>query len=996
MNARNGLNTQALEQRLAEAEATIQALVSGQVDAVVDARSQTPVLLAKAQEALQASLAEFRSLAEAMPQIVWITGPDGGNVYVNQQWMDYTGLSLEESVGDGWTKPFFPEDRERAWGAWQHAMATMGTYSIESRLRRSDGVYRWWLVRGVPVEDGTGTILKWFGTCTDVHDLKVAELEISRINRALKMLSSCNEALIRAKDESDLLNEVCKVVVEVGGYRMAWIGYAKEDEARSVTPMAHAGVEEGYLAEVNVTWNQNEPLGRGPVGQAILSNTAVVHDDVAGDSEFAPWLPFAQTRGYRGNICLPLRDATHTFGVLGLYSAGVNQTSAEELRLLQQMADDLAFGIGSVRADADRGRLDSQSREQAALLDIASEAIMVKDLDGRIVYWNKGAERTYGWSAAEALGRKAVSLLHSDTAQSREAEVKLLAHGKWTGEVVKHTKDGRDITVEARWTLVRDAKGRPKSILAINSDISERKQAARTLRAAEERIRFALENANVGIWDLDYATGVCRWSEILESQFGLSPGTFGQTFEAFVEIVHPDDREAMRDTVANAMKSGADFSYVHRVIWPDGTKRWLSGAGRILLGERGEPVRGVGTYQDVTERHALEAQLAQSQKLEAIGQLAGGIAHDFNNLLTVIGGRSSLLLMKMRPDDPARKEVDLIQSTAQRAAGLTRQLLAFSRRQVLEPKAVNLQALVDGVTPMLRRLIGEHIEIVIVSGHDLGQIMADPGQMEQVVVNLVVNARDAMPDGGTLTIETSNRTVQEAGLRAPNRPVSPGPYVTLSVVDTGYGMDPTTVTRIFEPFFTTKEPGKGTGLGLSTVHGIVNQSGGYLAVESAVGRGTTFTISLPRILDPVDVARVAQEPLRDLLAGSGTVLLVEDDEELRRLASEILRTSGYTVLDTGDPLEALTICDRHEGGVDLLLTDMVMPAMRGTELAARLRESRPGLKMLFMSGYADETGDPRRAGGPARLFLQKPFTPHDLTRIVREALAEERAEAALP
>ena len=748
MNASDGLDTQTLEQRLAEAEATIQALVSGQVDAVVDARSQTPVLLAKAQEALQASLAEFRSLAEAMPQIVWITGPDGRNVYVNQQWMDYTGLSLEESVGDGWTQPFLPEDRERAWGAWQHAMATIGTYSIESRLRRADGVYRWWLVRGVPVQDTRGTILKWFGTCTDVHDLKVAELEISRINRALKMLSSCNEALIRAKGESDLLNEVCKVVVGVGGYRMAWIGYTKDDEAQSVTPMAHAGVEEGYLAEVKVTWNQNEPLGRGPVGQAIRSNTAVVHDDVAVDSEFAPWLPFAQARGYRGNICLPLRDATHTFGVLGLYSAGVSQTSAEELRLLQQMADDLAFGIGSVRADADRSHL--------------------------------------------------------------------------------------------------------------------------------------------------------------------------------------------------------------------------------------------------------EAQLAQSQKMEAIGQLAGGIAHDFNNLLTVIGGRSSLLLMKMRPDDPARKEVDLIQSTAQRAAGLTRQLLAFSRKQVLEPKPVNLQALVDGVTPMLRRLIGEHIEVVIVSGHDLGQIMADPGQMEQVVVNLVVNARDAMPDGGTLTIETSNRTVQEAGLPAPNRPVPPGPYVTLSVVDTGYGMDPVTVTRIFEPFFTTKEHGKGTGLGLSTVHGIVNQSGGYLAVESAVGRGTTFTISLPRILDPVDVARVPQEPLRDLLAGSGTVLLVEDDEELRRLASEILRTCGYTVLDTGDPLEALTICDRQERVVDLLLTDMVMPAMRGTELAARLRESRPGLKMLFMSGYADETGDPSRAGGPARPFLQKPFTPHDLTRTVREALAEERAEALLP
>ncbi len=384
------------------------------------------------------------------------------------------------------------------------------------------------------------------------------------------------------------------------------------------------------------------------------------------------------------------------------------------------------------------------------------------------------------------------------------------------------------------------------------------------------------------------------------------------------------------------------------------------------------------------ELESAQAQLAQAQKMEAIGQLAGGIAHDFNNLLTVIGGRSSLLQMRLPPDHPARRDIDLIQTTAQRAAGLTRQLLAFSRKQVLEPRPVDLSALVEGVTPILRRLIGEHIEIVILPEGDPGKVMADPGQMEQVIVNLVVNARDAMPDGGTLTIATAGRTVEEPGLRVQDQVVPAGRYVTLSIRDTGSGMDAATAARIFEPFFTTKEPGKGTGLGLSTVHGIVHQSGGYLDLETAVGRGTTFTIYLPRIPDAAAVPATGAEPDAELIRGSGTILLVEDDEELRRLSAEVLTASGYAVLEASDPLEALTLCERRSEPIDLLLTDMLMPAMRGPELAAQLWESRPALKVLIMSGYTESGATD---GQPRWRFLQKPFTPQSLSEAVREALA---------
>jgi signal transduction histidine kinase/CheY-like chemotaxis protein len=380
-----------------------------------------------------------------------------------------------------------------------------------------------------------------------------------------------------------------------------------------------------------------------------------------------------------------------------------------------------------------------------------------------------------------------------------------------------------------------------------------------------------------------------------------------------------------------------------------------------------------------------QAQLVQAQKMEAVGQLAGGIAHDFNNLLTVIGGRSALLLQRGEVSGVVRNDVELIGKTADRAAALTRQLLAFSRKQVLEPRAVDPNALVSGVAPMLRRLIGEDIELVIVAARDLGHVMADPGQVEQVIMNLVVNARDAMPDGGMVKIETAARDLQEAAGHTQGD-VPPGQYVTLSVQDAGGGMDTETLGRIFEPFFTTKEPGKGTGLGLSTVQGIVHQSGGHVGVDSAPGRGTTFTIYLPRIAAAEAVTDAPTRRPQDLTRGTETVLLVEDEEEVRRLASEILKGCGYTVLETGDPLEALTMAERRRGAVDLLVTDMVMPAMGGSELAERLMAACRGMRVLYISGYTSEMITQAGASETGRAFLQKPFTPDDLTRKVREVL----------
>ena len=377
-------------------------------------------------------------------------------------------------------------------------------------------------------------------------------------------------------------------------------------------------------------------------------------------------------------------------------------------------------------------------------------------------------------------------------------------------------------------------------------------------------------------------------------------------------------------------------------------------------------------------------QLVQAQKMEAIGQLAGGVAHDFNNLLTVITGRSRLFLARTPAGNPGRRDVELIDQAADRAAALTRQLLAFSRKQVLQPKALDPNALIGGLAPMLIRLIGEHIELMIVPGRDIGQVMADPGQIEQVVMNLVVNARDAMPEGGMLKIDTERRDLVTPAAHSQGQ-IVPGCYVLLTVQDSGSGMDDATLGKIFEPFFTTKEPGKGTGLGLATVYGIVHQSGGAIGVDSAPGRGTTFTIYLPRIDAPV----VAREPVAGqagLERGDETILLVEDDREVRELAAEVLKAAGYTVLESEDPLEALVIGDRHRDDIRLLISDMVMPAMRGPALAARILQIQPEARILYISGYTTEAIASQGAIDPPGPLLQKPFTPDGLARIVRQVL----------
>ena len=405
----------------------------------------------------------------------------------------------------------------------------------------------------------------------------------------------------------------------------------------------------------------------------------------------------------------------------------------------------------------------------------------------------------------------------------------------------------------------------------------------------------------------------------------------------------------------------------------------LLAAGAEIGGQIGQSLE---RWEAAEALHAAEEQLRQAQKMEAVGKLAGGVAHDFNNLLTVIIGRSEILSVRLGPRHPSARDVQLMLTTAERAAALTRQLLAFGRKQVLQPQPLDLNAVVEGIAPMLRRLIGEDVEHLVRLRPGVGRVMADPSQLEQVLVNLVVNARDAMPRGGRLTIETAN--VELDGVFVRRHPgSSPGPYVMLSVSDTGVGMDAETRARVFEPFFTTKAPGAGTGLGLSMVYGVVQQSGGTVSVYSEPQQGAVFKVYLPRIDTPVESPEPVFAPT---VGGSETILLVEDQPDVRELARDILQDHGYTVLEAGDPDEARTIFGQHHQTISLLLTDVVMPRASGPELADILAPLRPEMKVLYMSGYTDPDIVHRGAEDGEIAYLQKPFSVESLTRKVRDVL----------
>ena len=598
--------------------------------------------------------------------------------------------------------------------------------------------------------------------------------------------------------------------------------------------------------------------------------------------------------------------------------------------------------------------------------------------DGRVVWANEAASLAIGYTREELLTHNICSFNPELTPEAwalRWTELK--QKGSARSEAHYATRDGRSIPVEVAFSFL--AVGEHEYVVVSVHNIELRRRVIEEGRETSQLLSVLFDSAPMAIVGIEPDGTVKTWNVAATRIFGWTADEVIGKQLPFV----PRDRPAEFLQHREALMEGEAHTGIERhCITKTGDEIQVRMSLVPLRGADGEISGLVGLLEDITEQKRLEAQLLQAQRLENIGRLAGAVAHDFNNLLTVINGYGELALSQLDPRDPLHESVHEIKAAGDRAASLTQQLLAFSRRQVLQPKVLDIGAVVTELEGMLRRLIGEDIELVLGRDPYMGMVKADPVQVHQVIMNLAVNARDAMPSGGRLAIETCNVDLGNEITRI-QPDIKPGPYVMLSVTDNGSGMDEATQSRLFEPFFTTKAPGKGTGLGLSTVYGIVKQSGGHITVDSEVGRGTSFRVYLPRV-EAAEIPDSASSRQGVVAPGTETLLLVEDQQEVRQLALQVLEIYGYKVLAAANGDQALEIA-RANPDIDLMVTDVVMPGMTGPQLAQNLLEIRPNLKVIFMSGYADAAMAPSDVPEGAG-YLQKPFAPETLARQVREVL----------
>jgi two-component system, cell cycle sensor histidine kinase and response regulator CckA len=833
--------------------------------------------------------------------------------------------------------------------------------------------------------------------------------ELRRLKRALRALSACNQALAHAASEQELLDQICEIIVHLGGYRMAGIALAEPDEEKSVRPVAHAGHDSGYLAKIDAKWSDT-PAGRGPVGTAIRENRICVITDTATDPMFEPWRAAALARGYAAMIALPLRVGGVAFGVLAIYSEQAGSFESSEVELLGEIADSLAYGITAIRAQAESRWATAALREAEAkyrqLVEMVPAISYVAEAgaQGRFLYLSPQAETILGYRPEDCVSDPrfwwdhlnpedhAIALQEDTWEEGRPFQV----------EYRMRRQDGGEVWLRDDAVIVRDPDTGTRLTRGLLIDITEQKSAAAALRDSEARYRMFLAQSSEGIYRIEYAPPVpCHLPVGEQLEMGLKNGYMAECNDAMAKIYGRCSAEdligkplseflVLRDPMTRGfMESFIGSGYQitdqeSREVDAHGQRKILRSTMMGTLID-GHWVRTWGISRDVTERMHFEEQLRNAQQLEAVGRLAGGVAHDFNNILSIIMGHGELLLAT-GVDESARNGLTQIRRAAERAAALTQQLLAFSRKQVLLPKVLDLNEAVADVQKMLARVIGEDIELAAKLHPSLASVKVDPGQVEQVLMNLAINARDAMPQGGKLLMETSNVEVEVEGGR--DLELKAGRYVMLQVTDTGHGMDAAILAHIFEPFFTTKKMGKGTGLGLATVYGIVKQSGGSIQVESEVGRGSEFRIYLPAADGGPRKQRdtVAAETV---MGGKETILIVEDEPDLRELTRLFLEGYGYKVLQAASAEQAVQVAEKFSDRIDLLLTDVIMPGMSGRRLAEKVLSKRPQTKIVYMTGYTDDMVVQHKVLEPGVKLLQKPFSKVDLALKVRSTLDGE-------
>ena len=857
------------------------------------------------------------------------------------------------------------------------------------------------------------------------EELRTREADLARSYQALNAIHRVADTLSRCTTEKEVIESALERSLDLPGIKAGWVvlrhaeGGFRTVAARGLPPaLEAAGAMDGDCL-----------CRRKFLSGELTEVTNVLECERLRDAQEG-------TEGLRYHASVPLRVGDRTVGLLNLAALDPEPLSDEDLRLLHGVGSQVAVALGRARlyehleeeVRLRTAALAARERQQAAVAELGRialegadpEVVMERAVDlaartlelecAEVLELLPGGETLrlragVGWRDG-AVGRATVPVAASQAGhtllsngpvivenaeeETRFGQTALLRdHGVVSGVSVVIRTDRRRFGVlgahaHGRRSFTQDDVHFLEAVANVIAAALERRETEAALRASEERYRALFENANDAVCVLDVDGAFASINRAGERMSGYSREEIvGLNVDS---LVVPEHRDLVREHVRSL--AGGDLQAATldvEIAAKDGSRVSLDVSASAVWSE-GRPSRIELIARDVTERKRLEAQLLQAQKMEGIGRLAGGVAHDFNNILGVIGGYGEMLRRRLANADPLARYADQILKGTARAAELTRQLLAFSRQQVLSPRVIDLNAVVADMDAMLRRLIGEDVELVTVLAADIGRVKADPGQVGQVILNLAVNARDAMPEGGRLTIETAAVSLGEEYGRS-HYNVPPGAYTMLGVSDTGEGMDETTLARIFEPFFTTKPQGKGTGLGLSTVYGIVKQSGGYIWVYSEPSRGTTFKVYLPHVEQggepAVDETKVAASPSS---RGSETILLVEDDEALRTMITEIVEGGGYSAIAASDGAQALLLAKAHDGPIHLVLTDIVMPRIGGREVVQRLLKSRPDARILYMSGYTGNAAINHGALAEGEPFIQKPFSAEDLLRKIREQL----------
>jgi two-component system, cell cycle sensor histidine kinase and response regulator CckA len=634
--------------------------------------------------------------------------------------------------------------------------------------------------------------------------------------------------------------------------------------------------------------------------------------------------------------------------------------------------------------------LASAAHIQLLVEQIQDFAIFMLTPDGRHATWNAGVERVLGYDEAAFLGQPFELIFTPEDVDRGVPAAELVTaseHGAANDDRWMQRREGSRFWASGITTAVRDDGGRLLGFGKVLRDLTGQRLLLERLAESDDRLRLAISAAGVGTWRWDLRTGADTLDANLAKLLELGEGDTVVTLEEFFERIHPEDRERTRAAFTDAVQRRDGLQVEFRIACHDGSIRWLRDHGRVVLDETGEPRYLTGAVLDITSQRLMDERLRASQRMDAVGKLAGGVAHEVNNMMSVVLGFTDFVLADLPPGDRRRRDLERVRTAAGRAATVTGQLLAFSRQQMLQPTVLRPADLLVTLEPVFRRLLGADRELVLHVAPDTGQVVADRGQLEQVLINLALNARDAMGPGGQLTFAVRSVLLDVTfTARHPEAASLLGSCVMLEVSDTGHGIDETTRERIFEPFFTTKPPGQGTGLGLAVVHGIVHQSGGYIEVESTPGAGTTFRILLPAVSETGQ--RSAAPAVPQAKAGAGeTILVVEDEPMVRQLVVRTLERLGYRCLEAGDGAEALRMLQAHGVPIDGVVTDLVMPHMNGRELGEHLATSRPGLPVLFMSGYTDDEMIRRDLLAPEAPFIQKPFEMEGFAAKLRALLS---------